>query len=61
MDQPRKNPKIQKLELVSAPLEQLLNVPLEQLGASTFGRPIPEEDKRIHAAAIRRALKQQTR
>jgi hypothetical protein len=48
----RNPPKVQKLEQ-----EQ---VPLSQLGQSTFGRPIREEHKRIHADMIRRALKRQT-
>ena len=33
-------------------------VPLTRLGVSTLDRPIPEERKRIHAAVIRRLLRE---
>jgi hypothetical protein len=48
---PKNTPKIEKLS------EE--RVPLSQLGASTLNRPIPEEHKRIHAAVIARALRDQ--
>ena len=48
---PQNPPRIEKLR------EEV--VPLRRLGLSTLDRPIPEDRKRVHAAAIARAQRAQ--